>query len=82
MKEGRRDLLVLTKNLEVNKVAFEQEVKSLNTLLQNVENFKSFCIASEVIDVTRRKISQNVYRFQELIYFKKVKPFVFINNKN
>ncbi len=82
MKQGSRDLLVLTKSVELNKVAFEQEVKCLNLLLHDVESFKNFCIANEIIDVNRRKISTNIYYFQELIYLKRVKPFVFINNKN
>jgi len=82
MKRGNRDLLVLTKNDELSEVEFEQEVECLNSLLYHTESFENFCIVNEIIDVNKLKITQDVYRFQKLIFQKEMKPFVFISNKN
>lgn len=82
MKRGNRDLLVLTKNSELNEVEFEQEVECLNLLLYHAESFENFCIVNEIIDVNKLKITQDIYRFQKLVSQKEMKPFVFISNKN
>ncbi|MBA4197252.1 MAG: hypothetical protein C0459_06815 [Chitinophaga sp.] len=82
MKRGNRDLLVLTKNSELNEVEFEQEVECLNLLLYHTESFENFCIVNEIIDVNKLKITQDIYRFQKLVFQKEMKPFVFISNKN
>jgi hypothetical protein len=82
MKHHNRDLLVLTKGNKLNEVDFEQEVKCLNALLYHTESFENYCLVNEIIDINKLKIMQDVYYFQKLIFQKKLKPFVFISNKN
>jgi hypothetical protein len=82
MPEANRDLLVLSKLAELSAEAMKREVAQLNTLLFHAENWDSFCKANEIIDVNRHKIIRKPFIIQKLLGEKKIKPFVFICNKN
>ncbi len=82
MKAPNRDLLVLTGKVTMNAEEFEHQLELLNDLLYDVENLNVFCTANEIIDISKNKIIQKQHVIQRLIKHKKLKPFVFINNKN
>jgi hypothetical protein len=82
MKNGNRDLLVLTKGTAIDPMFMEHEVELLNNILFNVENLQCFCVAHEIIDVNKYKIIQKPHLIQQTIKEKELKPFIFIFNKN
>ncbi len=82
MNPQNRDLLVLTKKITMNPGELEHEVELLVDLLYHVEKMDAFCIANEVIDLNRYKIIHKLRMIQQIVKEKKLKPFVFISNKN
>ncbi len=82
MTPQNRDLLVLTKKEMMNPSELEHEVELLVDLLYHVENMDVFCIANEVFDLNRYKLIDKPHQIQQLLSEKKLKPFVFISNKN
>jgi len=82
MKSSKRDLLVLSKNASANQKEMALEVEKLHDLLFHVESIENFCVANEVIDLNSYKIIHNHIKIKRIISQKKMKPFVFINNKN
>ena len=82
MNEANRDLLLLNKSDVLSQEEIEREVELLNTLLYHTENWESFCVANEILDINRRKIIQKPVKIQRILRDKKTRPFVFINNKN
>jgi hypothetical protein len=79
MKNGSRDLLVLSK---IGHDDFANEDAQLNLLLHRAENFRNYCIANELIDLSRSKIIRSLHLMQQAIKDRLHKPFVFICNKN
>jgi len=82
MSPQNRDLLVLTKKESMNPGELEHQVELLVDLLYHVENMDTFCTANEVIDLNRCKIVQKHRHIQQVVRERKLKPFVFISNKN
>ena len=82
MNDANRDLLVLANANHLSPAEMERQVALLNTLLFHTENWESFSIANEIIDINRRKIIRKTYLIQKILTEKKVKPFVFTCNKN
>jgi hypothetical protein len=82
MSPQNRDLLVLTKKEKMNPKELEHEVELLVDLLYEAEKIDAFCVANEVIDLNRYKIIHKPQVIQQIIRQKRVKPFVFISNKN
>lgn len=82
MNDANRDLLVLANANQLSPEEMERQVAWLNTLLFDTENWESFSIANEIIDINRRKIIRKTYLIQKILTEKKVKPFVFTCNKN
>jgi hypothetical protein len=82
MSPQNRDLLVLTKKESMNPGELEHEIELLVDLLYHVENMDVFSTANEVIDLNRYKIIQKRRQIQQLVRERKLKPFVFISNKN
>jgi hypothetical protein len=78
MNDVNRDLLVLSDTTRRS----PEELAFLNTLLFHIENWETFSIAHEVIDVNRRKIVRDSFLIQRILTEKEVKPFVFTCNKN
>ncbi len=82
MNTGNRDLLLLTKYEKPDSVAMKLELKFLNELLYRVESLHHFCIVNEIIDVNRYKIFTKPYQIHKITRERRIKPFVFILNKN
>jgi hypothetical protein len=82
MKNGNRDLLVLTKGTNLDPMLMEHEVEILNDILFSIENLQTFCVAHEIIDINKYKILQKPHLIQEVIKSKEFKSFVFLYNKN
>lgn len=82
MNPRNRDLLVLTKKDLLNQQELEHEIELLNDLFYLVENSDALCIANEVIDLNRYKIIQKPTKVKQMLKESRLKPFVFISNKN
>lgn len=82
MNTGNRDLLLLTKYEKSDSVAMKLELKFLNDLLYRVESLHHFCIVNEIIDVNKYKIFTKPYQVHKISRERRIKPFVFIFNKN
>ena len=82
MNDANRDLLVLSNTTRLSPEELEREVVFLNALLFHIENWETFSIANELIDINRRKIIRKTFLIQKILTEKKVKPFVFTCNKN
>ena len=82
MNDANRDLLVLAKNNHLSPEELEQQMDLLNRILFDTENWETFSIANEIIDINRRKIIRKAYLIQKILSEKKVKAFVFTCNKN
>jgi hypothetical protein len=61
MNDVNRDLLVLSDTTRRSPEQLAREVAFLNTLLFHIENWETFSIANEVIDINRRKIVRIVF---------------------
>jgi hypothetical protein len=81
MDKFNRDLLVLFKE-ESNPQAIEHEVELLHELLFYVEKIDNLVVAHEVINLNKYKIFADRKTITETLQQKKLKPFVFLNNKN
>ncbi|HEV2830550.1 MAG TPA: hypothetical protein VIQ00_08765 [Chitinophagaceae bacterium] len=81
MDKFNRDLLVLFKE-ESNPKAIEHEVELLHELLFYVEKIDNLVVAHEVINLNKYKILSDRKTITETLRLKKLKPFVFLNNKN
>ncbi|MGF7232532.1 hypothetical protein [Arachidicoccus sp.] len=77
----KRDLIILSKSFETSVDAFEKEVYSINCVLYTVESMEMFCIVNEIIDINRYKIIDTPFLIQKVIS-DRMKPFVFVYNKN
>lgn len=82
MSRSNRDLLVLFKEDMMSPQAIEHEVELLHELLYVVERIENLVISHEVININRYKIQNDFHIIQEAIRMKKLKPFVFLSNKN
>jgi hypothetical protein len=82
MNKSNRDLLVLFKEDVMSPQAIEHEVEMLHELLYLVERIENLIVAHEVINVNKYKIQNDLHLVRETIRTKKLKPFVFLNNKN
>ena len=82
MNKSNRDLLVLFKEDMMSPQAIEHEVELLHELLYIVERIENLIVAHEVININKYKIQKSFQIIREAIRMKKLKPFVFLNNKN
>ncbi len=82
MKDANRDLLVLSKTAHLSAEELEHHVELLNTILFHTENWKTFCIANEILDINRLKVIKKAFLIEKILREKKQKPFVFTSNKN
>ncbi|MEO6681366.1 MAG: hypothetical protein ABIN48_00950 [Ginsengibacter sp.] len=81
MNKFNRDLLVLFKE-ESNSQSIESEVDFLHELLSDAEQIENLVSAYEIVNINKRKIYSDRKRIEETINHKKLKPFIFLNNKN
>ena len=77
-----RDILVLSRRSYLSKEAIDQETALLNQIIYLVENWESYCIANEVLDLNRKKIIQKPHLIKSYITDKLHHSFVFVVNKN
>ncbi len=82
MAPSNRDLLVISKFFDEHSPQHTQEVEMLNRILKSVENFSVFCGANEIFDLNHYTIVHRPYEIQEILQSEKLRPFVFIINKN
>ena len=82
MNPRDRDLLVLTKKEMMNQQELEHEIELLNDLFFLVESSDALCVANEVIDINHYKVIKKLHKVRQIIKEQKLKPFVFISNKN
>lgn len=82
MNPRNRDLLVLTKKETMDQQQLEHEIELLNALFYKVESSDALCKANEVIDVNRYKVIRKHQTILQILKEQKLKPFVFICNKN
>jgi hypothetical protein len=82
MNPRNRDLLVLTKKDLLNQQELEHEIELLNDLFYFVENSDALYIANEVFDINRYKVISKLQKVRQMLKESKLKPFVFISNKN
>jgi hypothetical protein len=82
MNPRYRNLLVLTKKELMNQQELEHEIELLNDLFYLVESSDALCIANEVIDINRNKVIRKLHHVKRILKETKIKPFVFISNKN
>ncbi len=82
MNARNRDLLVLTKKNAMNASELEHEIEFLNDLLYLVESCSTVCIVNEILDLNRYKIINKVPAVRFYLRESRLKPFVFICNKN
>ena len=79
MKTHNRDLLVLLKNEFASQQSIEHEVECLNHILVRTESPEQFYIAHELVE--RYAITAKPARLLRAVKGK-LKPFVFLINKN
>ncbi|HEX7692737.1 MAG TPA: hypothetical protein VF408_10115 [Sediminibacterium sp.] len=77
-----RDLLVISSSAHVDPVAFDRQLDMLNEMLYHVENWRTFCIANELIHIHRHKIIHKPHLIQAILQEKNQKGFVFVCSKN
>ncbi len=82
MKTSNRDLLVLVKDENVDDRAMEHELISLNQLLHFFEKENDLYLSYEVIDINKSKIITDGSQIQKTLSKSKLKPFVFVFNRN
>jgi hypothetical protein len=82
MKKHNRDLLILRKEEVEDQTSIEQEIISLNTLLQSVEMSESICQAYEFFDLNNYKISHKASLISRALNAGALKPFQFLINRN
>ena len=82
MNPRNRDLLVLTKKDSMNQAELEHEIELLNDLFYLVESSDALCVANEVIDINHYKVITKLPKVRQIIKEQKLRPFVFISNKN
>ena len=82
MNRQNRDLIILRKEVLPNQPSIEQEVASLNFLLQAVESSVHFCDSFELIDLNKFKIIKKAHLLSMAVKSNKKKPFEFLINCN
>lgn len=82
MNDMNRDLLVLSSAANKNPLILKRELAMLNQILFHTENWETFSIANEIIDINRHKIIRKTFLIQKILTEKKQKAFVFTCNKN
>lgn len=77
-----RDILVLSSSAQCNPQLMEHEIVRLNQLLFDTENWATFSIANEIVDINRRRIIRKTHLIQQILTERRQRPFVFTCNKN
>ncbi|MFT4202989.1 MAG: hypothetical protein QM610_03665 [Chitinophagaceae bacterium] len=76
-----RDLVVLVGEKIFTDEELERHIRNISEILSKAESMDNFCIANEIIDLNRYKLINRPFRIKQIVS-EKLKPFVFICNKN
>lgn len=76
-----RDLVVLVGEKIFTEQELHEHIQHISAILSKVESMDNFCIANEIIDLNRYKLINRPFRIKQIVS-EKLKPFVFIFNKN
>jgi hypothetical protein len=82
MNRQNRDLIILRKDALPNQKTIDQEVASLNSLLQAVESSSHFCDSFELIDLNKFKVIKKAHILSMAVKSNNKKPFEFLINCN
>ncbi len=82
MLDPNRDLLVLSKSAQFSPEEMDKQVKQLNRIIYQTENWEMYCRVNEVINVNKHTIIRKPHLIQKEMTEKWQKPFVFLCNKN
>ena len=81
-KSVNRDLLVVSKQAQLNDDALQHEIEVLNELLYDVEMPQNLALACEIINVNRYRIIRKPEEVSRVLNEKVFPSFVFVFNKN
>ncbi len=76
-----RDLVVLVGEKIFTEQELQKHIQNISAILSKAESMDNFCIANEIIDLNRYKLINRPFRIKQIVS-EKLKPFVFIFNKN
>lgn len=76
-----RDLFVLIGEKIFTDQELQKHIQNISAIVAKAESMDNFCIANEVIDLNRYKLINRPYRIKQIVS-EKLKPFVFVFNKN
>lgn len=82
MNDMNRDLLVLSSAANKSPDLLRKELAILNQILFQTENWETFSVANEIIDINRHKMIRKPFLIQKILTEKRQKAFVFTCNKN
>jgi len=82
MNSPNRSLLVLFNQELTSRTAIEREVGMLHDLLYAVEHIENVIVSHELIDLNKHKITNKATSLRKVFRERKLKGFVFLNNKN
>jgi hypothetical protein len=82
MNRSNRSLLVLFNQELKTPHAIEHEVGILHELLHHVEHLENVIVSHEIIDLNKHKLYNDRISLRKAFRDRKVKGFVFLNNKN
>jgi hypothetical protein len=80
MINPNRDIMVMLKHEFMSELALQQEVENLNKILVQTESSDSFCGAHELVN--RNRITSDKKKILKEANFYKLRPFMFLVNKN
>jgi hypothetical protein len=82
MNRSNRSLVVLFNQELKSPHAIEHEVGILHEILYKVEHLENVILSHEIIDLNKHKISNESFYLRKIFRERKLKGFVFLNNKN
>jgi len=82
MLDPNRDLLVLSKSIQLSQEELNKQLVQLNRIIYDTETWNIYCQVNEVIDINKHSIIRKPHLIRKEMSEKWQKPFVFLCNKN
>lgn len=82
MKKNIRDIIILRKEDVPNQNTIEQEIHSLNIMLQKLESSDDLFTCFELLDLNKFKVFTKTHLISRSLKSTVKKPFEFLINKN
>ena len=82
MKKNIRDIIILRKEDVPNQKTIEQEIHSLNVMLQKLESSDDLFTSFELLDLNKFKVFTKTHLISRSLKSTVKKPFEFLINKN